>query len=416
MRDPLIVYSSADTGFTSNGLRVLSPISAEHTIEMNQAGSIRVECPIDDDGDWKTLVCGNIIRAPIKYRGEYRYQPFRIYRITKKRTNGAASITADALHIFYDLNYVALQDVRPTNLSCQDAIEWVMNRPYNPAGTSVLPLRYFQYYSDIETLATAYYEWKTMTGALIGEDNSILERWGGELYVDGYYFSICSTMEGSLTDAFQIIHGINLMGVEETVDITNTFSQLAAQDNVGNVAHASVPISYSGLPYEKTLYAKFSYSEDISDYERNARFANDFGAYMRKIQEAEVGYKIEFSQLDEDDPFFALENYEVGDTGTVIDAELGIETSQRILKKTTDLLTGKIASIETGNIARSFVRKQSFSNTVNVSQSAAQTQLDALTAQVNEIDFAMSVPTPIATEGGAFLTTALGKYLTYEKG
>lgn len=415
MRDPLIVYDSADTGFTSNGLRVLSPISAEHTIEMNQAGSIRVECPIDEDGDWKTLVCGNIIRAPIKYRGEYSYQPFRIYRITKKRTNGSASVMADALHIFYDLNYVVLQDVRPTNLSCQDAIDWVMSRPYNPSGTSALPLQYFRYYSDITTLSTAYYSWKTMTGALIGEDNSILERWGGELYVDGHYFSICSTMEGSLTDAFQIIHGINLTGVEETVDVTNTFSQLVAQDNTGFVLHASV-IRHVGLPYEKTLYAKFNYDEDMDAYERYTRFATDFDAYMRKIQEAEVGYKIEFSQLDEDDPFFALESYEVGDAGTVIDDELGIETSQRILKKTTDLLTGKIKSIETGNIARSFVRKQSFSNTVNVSQSAAQTQLDALTAQVNEIDFAISVPTPIATEGGAFLTTADGKYLTYEKG
>lgn len=123
MRDPLIVFDSHETSFRSNGLRILSPTVAEHTLEFGQAGSIHVEHPIDEDGDWKALLPGNIILAPVELRGKPHPQPFRIYRRTKKRQDGSLVVAVDALHCFYDLNYVLLEDVRPTDLNGQDAIQ-----------------------------------------------------------------------------------------------------------------------------------------------------------------------------------------------------------------------------------------------------------------------------------------------------
>ena len=416
IRDPLIVYDANEVLFQSNGLRLLAPTVAEYTLEFGQAGSIHVEVPADEDGDWKALLLGNIIRAPVPYRGEIKWQPFRIYRRTKKRQGDQLTISVDALHMFYDLNYVVLEDVRPTNLSCQDAIQWIFDRPYKPTETQKLPLENFTFYSDIAATSTAYYEWKTVTGALIGEDNCVLTRWGGELFVNGLYFSICKVMEGSLQNAFHIAYGLNLTDVEETLDYTNTFSQLVATDNYGNKAHASIPLAYNGLPFEKTLYAAFSYSDDLQGPERGQRFGSDFSKYMSIIQEVEAHYSVRYADLPPDDPFQELASYEVGDTGIIEDSELGISTTQRIMKTVTNLLTGERISTETGNVKRSIARKQPFSNTVTTEQSAAQKQLDALTEQVNDIDFTTTVPTPITTKDGKYLTTKGGKYLLYKKG
>lgn len=417
MRDPLMVYPEKEYLFDSNGLRLLSPTVAEHTLEMNQAGSIHVEQPIDRDGDWQSLIPGHIIRAPVPFRGAVRWQPFRIYRRTKKRQNGAPVVSVDAMHMFYDLNYVLLEDVRPTELNGQSAIQWLFNHPFDPSGRSAidLPLSHFTFSSDISTLSTAYYQWKTMTGALIGEDNCILGRWGGELFVNGLYFSINTIMEESLQNAFHIAYGLNLTEVEETLDYTNTFSQLVATDNYGNQAHASIPLSYSGLPFEKTLHAAFSYSDDLQGSEQSTRFGNDFAKYMGIIQEVDAHYSVKYADLPEDDPFQELASYEVGDTGIIEDGELEISTTQRIMKTVTNLLTGERISTETGNVKRSIARRQPFSNTVTTEQSAAQKQLDALTEQVSDLDFATTVPTPITTLAGAYLTTKGGKYLLYKK-
>ena len=418
LREPLMVYPPDEHLFVSNGLRLLSPTVAEHTLEMNQAGSIHIEQPLDRDGDWKSLIPGYIIHAPVPFRGQTRWQPFRIYRRTKKRQNGTPLVSVDAMHMFYDLNYVLLEDVRPENKNGQDAIQWLFTHPYDPyeQAAEKLPLRHFTFHSDIDTLSTAYYEWKTMTGALIGEDNCILERWGGELFVNGLYFSICKVMEESLQNAFHIAYGLNLTEIEETLDYTNTFSQLVATDNYGNKAHGSVPLSYSGLPFEKTLHAAFSYSDELQDAEQASRFNDDFSKYMGTIQEVDAHYSVKYADLPADDPFQALAGYEVGDTGIIEDSELGISTTQRIMKTVTDLLTGERISTETGNVKRSIARRTAFSNTVTTGQSAAQKQLEALSEQVSEIDFTTTVPTPITTDTGKYLTTAGGKYLLYKKG
>ena len=225
-----------------------------------------------------------------------------------------------------------------------------------------------------------------MTGALIGEDNCILSRWGGELFVNGLYFSICKVMEGSLQNAFHIAYGLNLTDVEETLDYTNTFSQLVATDNYGNKAHASIPLAYNGLPFEKTLHAAFSYSDDMTGQQRSTQFGSDFSKYMSIIQEVEAHYSVRYADLSPDDPFRELASYEVGDSGIIDDSELGISTTQRIMKTVTNLLTGERISTETGNMKRSIARKQPYSNTVTTEQSAAQKQLDAIAAQVEVLD------------------------------
>lgn len=388
LRDPLVIYPPDESTFAGNGLRSLSPTIAEYTLEMNTAGSLHIEHPIDEDGDWKSLIPGYLIIAYIPYRGTLRRQPFRIYRRTKRRDGNTLTVAVDALHWFYDLNYVLLEDVRPTNLNCQNAIQWLFDRPYDPYGQAAtkLPLRNFTFYSDITALSSAEYRLKTMTGALIGEDNCVLTRWGGELFVNLNYFSINSVMEGSQQDAFFISNGCNLQEIEEMLDYTNTFSQLVATDNFGNNAHASIPLSISDLPFEKTLHAAFNYSDDLGPENNGRRFASDFAKYMSTIQTVEASYSVKHRDIPYDDPLQELASYEVGDTGTIEDTEIEISTTQRITKIVIDLLTGERVLTETGSVKRSIAKKTAYSNTVSTSESAQQKAIEALAEQVGDLD------------------------------
>ena len=382
IRDPLIVYGiDAETDYDTNGLRVLYPTAAEHTLEFGQAGSIHVVCPIDPDGDWESIQLNNVVKAPVEFHGEKKPQLFRIYRIKKSRSSGVPSIEFDARHVFYDLNFVMLDDVRPTGKTCQQAIQWLFDHPYAPNGTSQMPLSEFTFSSDIDTVTSAEYAWKTLSGALIGEDNCILRRWGGELYVDNHYFSINETMEDSEEDAFCIVYGVNLTDIAETVDCTETYSRIAANDNQGHSASSASSISELGLPYEKTLHASFNYTDKTTSA---AAFAADFAAYSAKIMEVNANYTVKYEDLDDGDPFWALESCEVGDTGIIRDDELKIETTQRVVKTVTDLITGRRISTETGNIKPSLSRRQPWSNTVTVTESVEQKQIDALVGDVAE--------------------------------
>lgn len=418
MRDPLIVYepsfNPAGQEFDSNGLRCLQPTLAEYSVETRQAGSIHCVCPIDADGDWKAIQLHNCIKANIPFRGVDRPQLFRIYRIRKVRSDGVPSIEFDARHIFYDLNYILLEDVRPEGKNGQEALDYIMSRPYAPDGTSQMPISRFEYSSDIETLSAAYYQWKTIAGALIGEDNCFLNRWGGELWVDNYYFSINTRRENAQDDVFTIAYGMNLTDIEETVDATNTFSRIVADDNHGHAATSSVPIAEIGLPFEKTVHASFSYDDEAAN--SGDLFIQDLAQYSRQIQEVSASYTVKYADLAEGDPFWALEGCEVGDSGKIIDDDLGIETTQKVIKTVTDLLTGQRISTETGNTMPSLSRRKAFSNTVILTQSAEGKQITKLSEDMQDLDFAVTVGTPIASTSGKFITTYGGKFITYKKG
>lgn len=414
IRDPLIIMEAEDLedpSYLHNGLRCLYPETAEHTIELRQAGSIHVVCKLDAEGAWKEIQMHRVVRAPVEFHGEKKPQYFRIYRIKKMRSGGDPTIEFDARHIIYDLNYILLDDVRPTNKSCEDAIQWIFDHVYAPDGTSQMPIGNYSFSSDIETVSSANYQWVSLIGALIGEDNCILNRWGGEFYVDNYYFSINEKRENSMEDSFCIAYGLNLTDITEEIEATDVYSRVVANDNQGHSRTATVSISSVGLPFERTIHAAFSYDDETDD----SRFQSDFEEYADSLNNVEASYSVKYNDIPLDDPFRALETCEVGDTGTITDSELGITTAQKVIKTVTDLLTGRRLSTETGTWKRSIARKQKWSDTVTVNQTAEQKQIAKLNSDLNDLDFSVTIHTPIASSSGKFLTTSGGKFLTYKE-
>lgn len=132
------LYKPCNTSFAMNGDVVLMPTSAQVTAELNGAWELTLTHPIDEEGRWKEIAEGAVIKAP-SFIAES--QLYRI-RSTEKADSG---VTAVCEPVFTDArDEVFLEDVRPTRKNGQQALDIIL------AGTK------YSGRSDINKVATAY--------------------------------------------------------------------------------------------------------------------------------------------------------------------------------------------------------------------------------------------------------------------
>lgn len=352
--DYIIVYDMCETNFTHNGLRILTPISASISEELNGDYSLTLEHYVDNDGAWKSLLEFNIIKAC--------GQLFRIYKkSTRLNSDGTATRTVYAQHIFYDLAHKLIKSCDITGMQGQQALDTIHASIFDDDVDHAYNMYTFKHHSDITDTTTAMYELTSPVACLIGEDNSFVNRLGGYLYRNNFYYSICYQKEHSKNNAFNIVHGINMLEVEEVVDYSEFCTYLHTEDNYGNM-YAVAYVPNSRFPHNYALGKKFNYNEN--DIEM---LHQDMTSYFEERWTPRITYTVKFANLKNAElykDFINLANYNVGDTGTIYSEELEINTQQTIIKKTIDAVTGETISITLGNFPRSLTRKEKFSNTI----------------------------------------------------
>ena len=197
------LYASNETDFTHNRYLLKNVISCEINQIENAAFDLILEYPINPDIQEEA-----IIKAPTP-RGE---QLFVIESITKT-LRGYKAYAID--YISYKLKKNFLIDVRPTDLNCQDSVNYMFNNLVNPVP--------FTATSDIKGISTGYYIRKNGLEALIGADNSILNRFGGYLKRDGMNIHIA---DKPVDNGYEIRMGKNLIGVEQSINISDVVTRL----------------------------------------------------------------------------------------------------------------------------------------------------------------------------------------------
>ena len=203
--------ATAQDDFDNNGLAILDPTVCEISEELNGAYELTLTHPIDDTGKWKHLLELNIIKA--------RGQLFRIYhKSTKLNSDGNRERTVNARHIFYDLNGRLLEDARPTDKTGHEFIAWLINNVFDSDPEGHYTKYDYTYTSDITETATSYFQGVSPVAALMGEDNCFINRLGGELLRDNFYFSINKRRESSRDHDEAISYSVDMLEVEETVD------------------------------------------------------------------------------------------------------------------------------------------------------------------------------------------------------
>lgn len=294
------------------------------------------------------LVEENILKVDEEYGAEY----FRIAKVIKTTKN----VTVFARHItISDILTLWCEDVRPTKLNGAGAITWIYD---NSIGNKLLTVN-----SDIADTNTSYYVNKNVYEALFTADNSFLNRWGGEVYRRGFELSINKKVGADR--GVTIRSKKNLTGFEATTTVDSLKTRI-------------YPKGYDGITIEEkhidskyiNNYARIYTSEEkFEDVKVNGESVDDGFETLAEAQEElkrrvklmyEVDkvdlltatYRINFVELgktEEYKNYSILEKTWLGDTIEVIEDNLGINISVRVLKRKYDVLKKRRIETELSN-------------------------------------------------------------------
>lgn len=383
-------HRQEDFGNGNNGLAVLHPSECESTKNAD-IWDISLVHPLDEWGKWKNLLPENVI--------EVRGQLFRIDEQTVECSETGSFITIHARHISGDMADDLIENATFEGGTAQNFIDFAISTAVTPFDEDYYeehPDDYyhkpyvFTGYSDIETFLDGIdYTNTTLWGAIKGVDNCLINRYGGELYRDNFYFSVCKRMENARDNAF-VIRFSDVSGISQCVDYTDFCTNLNCYDNFGN----SFSVSYTGssrdiIHHARRKMYKFNYKEEHTAF---TQLGIDGMALWETVSTPKVSYTVNFCSA-KSDPRFAdfavLQDFDYGDKGRIYCPELSIDTEQQIVEVVTDELTGEIISMKLGNIADTLVRPNFLRSTITTGRGIS----DNLDARVSKLELANTTET-----------------------
>lgn len=208
MSTDIELYPRDQTDFSHHGY-ALDEISNDIvTWQLNAKFTLTFDYPMFSEhaGD---LVAENIVRVPVP-GGK---AAFRIAQVIKSM--GHLSITA--YHVFWDLNDDFIADTNIVDKDGQGALDQIMRAANYPTGFKVL--------STIGNVTNARLVRMSIIKALLGtDDNSFLNRWGGEFDWQDFSFSVNPRLGKDRGVHFEYAH--NLTGYEATKDSSGIITRL----------------------------------------------------------------------------------------------------------------------------------------------------------------------------------------------
>lgn len=302
----------------------IQPLRCEAHGEKNGDLSLELEIRSDWDSSTGKLKNGDIVTVPLP--GCTDEQQFRIYETDTSSSSYA--ITYKARHIFYDLGDNFIVDSRPTNASPRQALEKLLSSMQYKTSFTL-----GEVFSGVT--ATAYWQYKSPIDALIGtDDNSFINRWGGELHRDNYKISFIKP-EGNATEVMLVQYGHNLQELGLTTsneDIVTRIMPTALSEQNEVIKLPELYIDSDNIAnYDNPKIKRYHYS----DIRRGGEgFANDKQIYaeLRKRAKEEfakgidlpkISGKVSIVDLSQTVEYAGATMYEVKpyDSFTIIDRE-----------------------------------------------------------------------------------------------
>lgn len=205
--------------------------------------------------------------------------------------------------------------------------------------------------------------------ALFGADNSLVSRYGGEVYRNNFYMSINQTMEHAPEgNAFAIRYGSNMTKVSFKIDMSGWITNLVCVDNYGNLW--AVWYDTAGgewiCHHHKTKRVHFTYDTDLGE-DGMARLVADGNALWKTVSTPQISIEVSVANIIMDPQyidFMNLQNFDVGYQGLVYVEHLGINISMKIISIKRNELTGEVISIKLGSVRGSLIRQTVMSQTI----------------------------------------------------
>lgn len=350
------VYVKGNEDYESNGDMTLTPTSCEVELTLEGVAELTLEHPIDDLGRWGYLVNDNVIAAPTPYSEK---QLFRIYDYVKTESE----VTAYARHIFYDSAGEMLVDVRPTNKTGQEALDTILSGTKYKAKT------------NIKTRSTAYYIRKNIMEAIGGDDeNSFINRWGGERMYDNFTVIINDRLGGDYGACAEF--GRNMTGIEADISIDDVVTRIIPVSYNGHTLEGEEPWIDSPIigSYANPRVAVIKF-EDVKLLEDCQEGEEGFSTlellreelkrrctkeYKNGLDKPKVNYKVdlvEVANTEDYKDYKKLTTIGIGDDVLTKDRKLKINVTARCIRLVYDCIEEENAEVELGNFIENYFDK-----------------------------------------------------------
>ena len=343
----LVIYNKDTTEFNNLGLGVLRDIKSEPEITEVLNGQYNLEFEYIKDG-WlsEEIIEGNIIKC--------NGQAFRIRDIKKNIKDG--SIYVLAKHIWFDLEINnMLVDVAPTEKLGHIALQWILDHAERQTN--------FHVTGDCTKVASARYVRMNPIEAIYKADNSILNRFGGELEIDNYNITLHN--KRGLSTGLEIRQSKNLTGATYEVDLSTLATRIMPVGNDGIM----LPEIFVDSPLINNYYAPFYYKLDVDvgvDEEAGITLEDCYIKMREAVQELydagidkpNVSISIDFVELaktKEYEMYSNLETAHLGDSCRVRIPGLNIDLTTRIVKSIYNDAKKRITKIELGTPTPNYV-------------------------------------------------------------
>lgn len=353
----ITLYKPNETDFTHNGIGILDNNIYEAEIEeiLNGVYTLRFKYPLfaphglEIDGQY-------LIKAPTPDGDQ-------LFRVANPHpTNGEVQVFC--YHIFYDLVDNFIEDtniVGKTGFGALDQVKGALQYPTK-----------FDFYSDIGSMANARLVRKNPVEFLLdnGQDNSFLNRWGGELQRDN--FNVRMLARRGKDRGVVIQHKKDLLGYEADVDWQSPITKIMPQ----GANELLLPEKYVTSPLvDKYVNPKIRKIDFPEVKAKIGDAANDDDAIplpdaLNKLRALAVAmfnnqhvdqplatYKIKFQELSQTEEYkdlAVLQRVYMGDTVTVQHLEEGIDVKAKVVSYKYDPLNDEYTDITLGNYKESF--------------------------------------------------------------
>lgn len=353
------IYAPSNTNFDQNGTALL-PTYCVWSAEINGSWTVDIDNALDDR--FQNIVENAVLKVPTPFGDN-------LYRLTQcVKTN--SGIRATALPIFLDAqNDTFIYDQRPTNQTGQGALDILTN------GTK------YTGYSDITTPNTAYYIMKNLIQCLASDDeNSFLNRWGGEIRYSDYDVYINQRLGAD--NGARVEFGFNLSSIEESIDMSSVVTRiiptayngytLPDNETVDSPNINNYPIVYiRQITYEDIKLASDAQADDVENGITICDTLDELYQALRTKAQAEytagidiptITYQVDMVDLaktQEYAQFKDLVTVNLGDTVHVKHRRLGIETTARVIAMEYDCIAQKVTSLTIGDYAPNYFNSNS---------------------------------------------------------
>lgn len=354
----LQVYKKGNSNYKMNGDLQPETISAESDIRLNDTWEMTAVFPATPEyTEYVTEDAVIKVRMPEFDKNQLWY----VYKTAKTDDEITAYLRPVFMQAAEDC---ILLDVRPTTKSGQEALDIMCAQNARYSGRS-----------DITAVKTAYYYHKNLIEAIQGEDeNSFLNRWGGEVLYDNYEVIVNERVGGEYGARAEM--GYNIDGVEETCDVQDVITRIFPIGFNGRMLTGTQYIDSSNIQKYPFVHARFITYEDVkyvadvdNEEERAAAYQTiaEFEAELRRRVQMEydagvdlpkITYVINFVELSKTTEYQDIKDLVsvgFGDTVRVRHRTLGIDTTARCIGRKYDHVLDMITEITLGDFSGSYL-------------------------------------------------------------